>query len=352
MSADSLLSPPTDAWVAAIHASEHDLAPIGTAVVVDARRVLTSAHVVLADNGDVLDPLWVSFPKVIDTAEDERRLVGSVDLAHEPPVKDLAVLTLREDVPAGVEAAPLRCPTPDDMVGKQWWAFGFPDHDPIGDCAHGLVGAALTRGWLRLDTRSRYLIRPGFSGGGLWSPDYEAVVGVVGQAHGNGDGRAVTLHQAAVSLPGQKLAALAGWSAGSAGEMALAAWGWFLDADPEAVRHWRPRARGVSIDSERGYRFRGRSRALTQITKWLDRPVPDRRVLVVTGSPGVGKSAVLGRVVTTSDVALRALLPEGDDAVRASPGRWPAQCTPRQRPLLRSPQRSPGRLGQSARRTR
>ena len=48
--------------------------------------------------------------------------------------------------------------------------------------------------------------------------------------------------------------------------------------------------------------------------------MPDRRVLVVTGSPGVGKSAVLGRVVTTSDAAIRALLPTADGAVRASPG--------------------------------
>lgn len=154
---------------------------------------------------------------------------------------------------------------------------------------------------------------------GLWSPDYEAVVAVVGQAHPNGDGRAITLlRQADLYLPDQKLALLARWSAEAAGEVALAAWGWTVAGDPEGVRHWRPRARGVSIDSEQGYRFRGRARALTRITQWLDRPVPDRRVLVVTGSPGVGKSAVLGRVVTTSDAAIRAQPPDTDDAVRAS----------------------------------
>ena len=81
-----------------------------------------------------------------------------------------------------------------------------------------------------------------------------------------------------------------------------------------------PRARGVSIDSERGYRFRGRAAALDRIVGWLDRPEPDRRVLVITGSPGVGKSAVLGRIVTTADAAIRASLPPGDEAVRASVG--------------------------------
>ena len=76
----------------------------------------------------------------------------------------------------------------------------------------------------------------------------------------------------------------------------------------------------MSIDSERGWRFRGRTAALQRITAWLDRPRPDRRVLVVTGSPGTGKSAVLGRVVTTADTAIRAALPPGETGVLASLG--------------------------------
>ena len=241
-------------------------------------------------------------------------------LADIPPVKDLAVLVLEEPVPAGVEAAPLRCPEPRSLVPKTWWAFGFPGRDPIGDSASGIVGEALAFGWIRLETKSSYLVRPGFSGGGLWSPDYKAVVGVVGQAHGNGDGRAITLHQADSCFPDQKLKVLAAWSVEAADQTALQQWGWALARDPEGVRHWRPRARGVGFDSERGYRFRGRTAALNKIVQWLDRPDPDRRVLVVTGSPGVGKSAVLGRIVTTADGAIRALLPHGDNAVRATQG--------------------------------
>ncbi|MGH3205787.1 MAG: AAA family ATPase [Streptosporangiaceae bacterium] len=142
----------------------------------------------------------------------------------------------------------------------------------------------------------------------------------MGQASGNGDGRAITLHQADLCFPDQKLTQLASWSAQAAGEVALQQWGWALARDPEGVRHWQPRARGVSSESEPGYRFRGRTAALTQIVQWLDRPGPDRQVLVVTGSPGVGKSAVLGRIVTTADVAIRASLPPRDAAVKASPG--------------------------------
>jgi len=43
--ADRFIHPPADSWVAAVHASEDDAEPIGTAVVIDASRVLTCAHV-------------------------------------------------------------------------------------------------------------------------------------------------------------------------------------------------------------------------------------------------------------------------------------------------------------------
>ena len=317
MSNDSPAHPPSaDGWVAALHASEDDFEPLGAALVIDQDRVLTCAHVVISE-GAVREPLWVAFP---NAGGCPRRRVASVVTAYSRPVLDLAVLVLAEPVPAGVEPARLRCPKGQDLVSRRWWAFGFPDRDPIGDSADGQVGASLSYGWVRLDTKSPYLIRPGFSGGGLWAEDYKAVVGIVGQSHANGDGRAITLHQADLDLPDLKLAVLASWSVETAGEVALTQWGWALARDPEGVRHWQPRARGVSIESERGWRFRGRTAALTRIVSWLDRASPDRRVLVVTGSPGVGKSAVLGRIVTTADPVIRAVLPVADAGVRASLG--------------------------------
>ena len=100
--------PLNDTWVAAVHASEHDFAPLGTAVVVDAGRVLTCAHVVVSE-GAVREALWVAFPKAGDCP---RRRVAAAAVVSVPPVKDLAVLTLEEPVPAGVDAARLRCPQP------------------------------------------------------------------------------------------------------------------------------------------------------------------------------------------------------------------------------------------------
>ena len=317
MSADNPPYPLDDGWIAAIHASEDDFTPLGTALVIDTQRVLTCAHVVHSDRGGMRQPLWVAFPKG-DPAAAQRVRVASIVPAENTRVADLAVLILAEAIPASISPAPLRCPKPSDLVGRRWWAFGFANGDPMGNSADGLVGASLGYGWVRLDAESRYHVEPGFSGGGLWSPDYAAVVAVVGEANARGDGHAISLYQADAALPGEKLAKLADWSAEAAGETALAAWGWSLSRDPEAGRHWRPRARGVSIDSERGFRFRGRTAALTKIVEWLDRPVPDRQVLVVTGSPGVGKSAVLGRIVTTADPEVRASMPP-DDATMPAP---------------------------------
>ena len=275
-------------------------------MLVTPRQVLTCAHVVLSA-GQVREPLWVSFPGAVTPGShggaaaggQERRRVTSVAVAYAPPATDLAMLTLDDAMPPGAQPAPLRRPRPSDLVGLAWRAFAFPDRDPLGRAAQGVVGAPLEHGWMRLDSTSADLARPGFSGGGLWSPAYQAVVGVVGQAQGEGGGRAITLGEAARSLPDQGLAELTTWSAPAAGRAALAAWGGSRDP---------------------GDRFAGRARALGRIAHWLDRPVADRRVLVVTGSPGAGKSALLGRIITTSDAALRTRLPGDDEAVRASPG--------------------------------
>ncbi|WP_329577000.1 trypsin-like peptidase domain-containing protein [Kitasatospora sp. NBC_01250] len=311
--------PASDGWVTSIHASAAGDA-LGSGFLIDERRVLTCAHVA-RPAGRPEGELWVAFPKLPElmTRRIQVEQVVLPEARFQAVQPDLAVLVLAEPAPPHA-AARLRRPTPDDLVGRTWWSFGFPNGRLLGNSADGGVGESLGFGWVRLDTGSRYPVRPGFSGAALWSPEYDAVVGVLGQANGeHGDAQAITLWMADLCLPEQKLARLTEWSAEAAGEGALAAWGWRLDSDPEARRHWRPRARGVSTDAERGFRFRGRTAALGEIVRWLDRGA-ERQALVVTGSPGVGKSAVLGRIVTTADAAIAAALPPQDDAVRAPLG--------------------------------
>ncbi|MBM2623112.1 trypsin-like peptidase domain-containing protein [Actinoplanes sp. LDG1-06] len=310
--------PRKDPWTVSIHDGPTGERTLGSGVVIDGTRVLTCHHVVAKQDSAV----WVAFPKA-GVPRSLRRRVTEVRAAADA---DVAVLELVERVPEAVIPAPLLCPDGTDLVDEPWWAFGFPEDVPkgLGSDAWGSVGATLGYGWVRLETDSRYVVSKGFSGTGLWSPRYQAIVGLVGQARTSGERRgdalAITLSQADRELPGEKISGLAAWSIATAGESALAAWGWSLETDAEAGRHWRPRARGVSVDTEAGYRFRGRRTALTEIVDWLDRPDTDDRILVITGSPGVGKSAVLGRVVTTADMGIRAALPANDDNVKASVG--------------------------------
>lgn len=309
------LRPRESVWVAAIHETPDDLSPLSAGFVIDSKRVLTHARAINARHARGED-LWVAFPKAGHLIQ-ERIRVRDVALPAQVAINDVAILTLADPVPGEV-AARLRCPTPGDLVGSAWWSFGFPGSDWRGGSLSGTVGEDLTYGLVRLDTVDWTPMEPGYGGAALWSPAYGAVVGMVSPANSS-DPCAMTLWQIDRCLPEQKLRTLTTWSVEAAGEEALAAWGWSLDTDPEADRHWRPRARGVSVESERGFRFRGRRMALTDIVAWLE-DRQDRRALVVTGSPGVGKSAVLGRIVTTADAGITACLPDDDAAVRAPVG--------------------------------
>jgi WD40 repeat protein len=315
---------PRDSWTVAIHRTAKDDRPIGTGVVVDRTHVLTCEHV-LRQEGRMLDEVYLAFPKALGVAWDDRRRVrGPFHQTGAAQHIDVALLQLEEPVPQPVEPARLRCLPPAALAGRQWWAFGFPLESEQGGSAEGNVGDPLAWGCVYLDRQSTPGLAGGFSGSALWSPDYDAVVGLVMAATPAGakagDGHALTLFHADQQLPELKLSTLAGWQAQDADDAALAAWGWVLTSDDEARRHWLPRARGVASDAEHGSRFRGRTTALRRLRSWLDAPEQPDRVLVVTGSPGVGKSAVLGRIVTTADRAIQDALPPGDDAVRAVVG--------------------------------
>ncbi|WP_280883479.1 ATP-binding protein [Streptomyces pseudovenezuelae] len=89
--------------------------------------------------------------------------------------------------------------------------------------------------------------------------------------------------------------------------------GFRLDLDDSFDSHWLPRARGMdpyepAAAPETGY-FTGRTRALSELAEWLNAPpASDRRIRVVTGSPGSGKSAVLARTALLADPLTRQLV--------------------------------------------
>jgi WD40 repeat protein len=72
-------------------------------------------------------------------------------------------------------------------------------------------------------------------------------------------------------------------------------------ADRDLTEHFGPRSRGVEYESEQGQYFSGRGRVLTELVSWLTAAAGDGTGRIVTGNPGCGKSAVLGRIVALSD---------------------------------------------------
>lgn len=77
-------------------------------------------------------------------------------------------------------------------------------------------------------------------------------------------------------------------------------------ADRDLTDHFGPRSRGVEYESEQGQYFSGRGRVLTELVAWLTTTESDGTGRIVTGNPGCGKSAVLGRIVALSDPDYRA----------------------------------------------
>ena len=77
----------------------------------------------------------------------------------------------------------------------------------------------------------------------------------------------------------------------------------------ELAGYWSPRARGVEVAAQAGWYFTGRQAAMAELVEWLANPTTDGRLRVLTGDPGSGKSAVLGRLVVLTDTSVAARPP-------------------------------------------
>lgn len=86
----------------------------------------------------------------------------------------------------------------------------------------------------------------------------------------------------------------------------------------ELQDHWLPKVRSGAAATTRWY-FTGRQKALAELVDWLKDPAGGGRARVVTGSAGVGKSAVLAHLVTLADENERARLEEVGGMIGLSP---------------------------------
>jgi len=202
--ATRLFSPPVDSWFAAVYDDEDTL--LGGGVIIDGLRVLVATQV-LRDAASASSGLRIAFPRVDNRLQ--RDLTCRATVTARGHRDRVSLLTLLDPPPPSVRAAPLDFSSARELVGRRWWAFGFPTGDRLGAEATGTVGAALAYGSIRLDGGGRMFWGPGINGAPVWSPDQGAVVAIALSAYREEQGAAVTLAEVAADLPDANLAALA-----------------------------------------------------------------------------------------------------------------------------------------------
>ncbi|MEV6218614.1 tetratricopeptide repeat protein [Nocardia sp. NPDC051833] len=92
---------------------------------------------------------------------------------------------------------------------------------------------------------------------------------------------------------------------------------WRPDAPARVVEHLLRAARAGAVEGE-GSWFTGRAGEVDQVVAWVRSGEPG--VAVVTGSAGTGKSAIVGRVVSVTNLGERALLGAPDGWGHTDPG--------------------------------
>lgn len=163
-------APPHSTWAARVFLKDPKggSRPVGNAVLVDDRMLLTAAHFLPPTVGDAVS---VTFPhseddphRTVECSYEQAPLYVSGQRAA-----DVGILRVRSVAVVPEDCSPIRLllPRGHDLRGRRWWAYGFADDDDYGNSAWGTIGEALANYGLRLDCRSDYRLATGFSGAGV-----------------------------------------------------------------------------------------------------------------------------------------------------------------------------------------
>ena len=325
----------------------------GSGYLIGGRLVLTAAHAV--DYRQVLGGDERLLVRMIDGSELAARVVLVCD---EPSGVDLALLEINEpsvgDRLPTVTFARVNRDSAVPVAGC--WAVGFPRFGEAGpvlpegsrrETRHvgGNIwpGGKLRAGLLTLEVTSNPRPLPASVAGSEWEGMSGAVVFANDARYGEQAIGVVSTHHRAEgesALTVVPIASVAGLPT------SLQWWQQLGVTDPDALpvqpplsaaaqqrsrlsgelalkEHWDPRGRGVERAARPGWFFTGRRLVLSDLVAWLCAvPDPKDNVRVVTGGPGSGKSAVLARLVTMSDLHYRVGMPTPlatDDPVAGLP---------------------------------
>jgi len=336
------------ARVVAVIAETESGRKVGSGYLLDAAHILTAWHCTVDESEQSAAVLYVKRAEGESTAD--------VAVIESTSKLDIALLEVSGDPPWGAEL-----PGGSIVFGKldreqggqiDCYALGFPRWQADGDFrdvaeVHGPVYLTEGRELRRAVLRSPVLDSVSSDGGPAWAGFSGAAVfhgglliGVVIEHHprqgasalqfrpigvvadDDGDSERRVARALGIDSPSALRQVTTGSAPAQPDVPVASSPGWSLSSDRERGRHWEPRARGASKPGEQVWWFRGRQEALSRVRSWLDWDSPSvtPQVLVVTGAPGAGKSAVLARVVTSADPEFRASMPPDDPGVMASVG--------------------------------
>lgn len=248
---------------------------LGFGVLVDRRRMLTAAHAVRTPGGGVLGRVSVRFGTDLLTGCEPGVLEGW----------DVAVLRLPEAVALELPV-PVAVAAPERRLPERVKLFGFPVADRFGK---GMwrsfrAGGPVGEEW-QLDWEGPAGSFKGQSGGPVVDVDTGELVGILTAGSQAG---AFDRFLPVRSIVGVVKDLPVRW----------------VFAGEQARSHAERRSRGrLGMDVRRGDLFTGRGAALAAIAGWLDSGHEVGRPLVVSGDPGSGKSAVLGRAALAAEAS-------------------------------------------------
>lgn len=274
-------------WLARVR--KGDLGPsstVGAAVFIDTNHLLTCAHVVIDAGARPGKKVWVDFPQINGSQAMQAEVLemGWVEppSLHEPQTGlDCALLYLRS-APDGAE--PMQLAARRYFSGLSVKAYGFPEAFPDGDAADGFFRHRVGQSWVKLVSDVGGSFEKGFSGAAGWSPELGATIAMIVARRKESDviSYAIPLPEIAENMP--PLSAVL-----TRAESSLD----WLDQVPAGLL-------GDVLDfthliEDRTSNFAGRDWLFEACDARMQEH--DRGYILIRGEPGIGKSAIMARMV-------------------------------------------------------
>ncbi|MEV4509269.1 effector-associated domain EAD1-containing protein [Dactylosporangium sp. NPDC049525] len=195
----ALLGPADDSWIAAVYYQDDFVC---MAFALDRHRVLVPIGMGVNTQGFAV--------RFVKAGLDEPVRIAEARTTRRARDAGATVLVLSDPIPTAVRLPRLSFVEPVALIGHRWWTFGIPRNSgPHGTPAYGTIVATLTFGVVQVDPTSRRGVTDGFQGAPLWSPEHDAVVGMIVSTSNDGDGAAITLHRVDALFPDERLRLLA-----------------------------------------------------------------------------------------------------------------------------------------------